>query len=297
MGGGTWTTSSFASYTTSVGRSYDATLDRVTLSSSQETFTAKTLDPALNPYNVMRECRDSEEHPFTIPVIFVDDVTGSMGDAAVEVAATLNRVITALLDKVKHIQFCTMAIGDLAFDRVGPIQITQFESDVRIAEQMDKIYFEYGGGGNSYESYTAAWYMGSRHCDLDCWKRGKKGIIITIGDEELNPYLPEVPLERVTGDTLQGDVETKDLYKEASEKFDIYHINVDHSHWQNSRIHSTWKEYLDDDHYKSVKLNAVADTIIDMILNAVSDDAEAFEANMVDTTSNIQKNENGEIYW
>lgn len=297
MGGGSWTTSSFCSYSTSIGRSYDASLDRVCLTSSQETFTAKSLDPALNPYKVMRECRDSEEHPFTIPVIFADDVTGSMGDAAVEVASTLNKVITTLLEKVSHIQFCTMAIGDLAYDRAGPIQISQFESDVRIAEQMDKIYFEYGGGGNSYESYTAAWYMGSRHCELDCWKRGKKGIIITIGDEECNPYLPKDALARVTGDTLQGDIETRDLYKEASEKFDIYHINVDHSHWQrtNNNIEMSWKAYLDDDHYKSVSLNAVADTIIGMILNSVEGDMDSVIP--MDTTSEIQKNENGEICW
>lgn len=82
-----------------------------------------------------------------------------------------------------------MGIGDLAYDGC-PIQVSQFESDIRIAEQLDKIYFEFGGGGNSFESYTAAWYFGSRHTKLDCLNRGKKGIIITMGDEQLNPYLP-----------------------------------------------------------------------------------------------------------
>lgn len=299
MGGGTWTTSSFTSYATSVGRSVETSLDGYVTTmacSSQETFKALSLDPALNPYNVMRECRDSEEHPNTIPVIFVDDVTGSMGDAAVEVVSNLNKVITRLLEEIKDVQFCTMAIGDLAYDRVGPIQISQFESDIRIAEQMDKIYFEYGGGSNPYESYTAGWYMGVNHCDLDCWKRGKKGIIITIGDEELNPYLPKKALSKVTGDDLQADVETEELYKQAIEKFDIYHIDVDHRFSHSDRIESTWKRYLDDDHFKTVKLNAVADTIIDMILHAVSSDVDTFN-NMVEEASEVKVNEAGEVYW
>ena len=102
-----------------------------------------------------------------------------------------------------------------------------------------------------------------------CLGRGKKGIIITLGDEQLNPYLPHRPLVDATGDDLQGDVETKDLYREASEKFDIYHIDVDHRGWRDSDITPSWMKYLDEDHYKSVKLNAVTDTIVEMILNAI----------------------------
>lgn len=49
-----------------------------------------------------------------------------------------------------------------------------------LPEQLDKVYFEYGGGGNGFESYSAAWYFGTHHTKLDCWNRGKRGIIITI---------------------------------------------------------------------------------------------------------------------
>lgn len=295
MGGGTWTTSSFASYSTSVGRSYDSTLDRVVLKSSQDTFKQKTINEALRPRDVIRECCDSTEHPNTIPVILALDVTGSMGDAAVEVAADINKVMTRLYKEVKDVEFLVMGIGDLSCDDC-PIQISQFESDIRIVEQMDKVYFEYGGGGNAYESYTAAWYMGSRHTKLDCWKRGKKGIIITLGDEQCNPYLPKHELRNVTGDDIQDHIETKDLYEEASKKFDIYHIDVDHRRWRDSEINSSWRTYLDEDHYKSVPLNAVTDTLVDIILTAVSNDEENFE-NMVEPASGVQINESGEIYW
>lgn len=292
MGGGTWTTDSFASYSTSKCRSYDAVTCSLRGSyTSQEMYTQKYLNEKLNPKNVLRECLDSEEHPNTIPVILALDVTGSMGDAAVEVAKDINVVMTRLFKDVKDIEFMIMGIGDLAYDD-APIQISQFESDIRIAEQMDQVYFEYGGGGNAYESYTAAWYMGSRHTKLDCLsKRARRGIIITLGDEQLNSYLPKSALARATGDTLQADIETKDLFEEASEKFDIYHIDVDHRRYRDEGIDPSWRKYLDDKHYKSVKLNAVTDTIVEMILDAINADSPEI------LNEAVQTNDNGEIVW
>lgn len=295
MGGGSWTTSAFASYSTSVGRSVDKSTGKLIGSyKSQDMYKMTRLHEKLNPRNVLRECCDSAEHPCTIPVILALDVTGSMGQTAVEVAKDINVVMTRLFKDVKDIEFMIMGIGDLSCDD-APIQISQFESDIRIAEQMDQVYFEYGGGGNAYESYTAAWYMGARHTKLDCLGRGKKGIIITLGDEQLNPYLPSRPLVDATGDDLQGDVETKDLYREASEKFDIYHIDVDHRSWRDSDITPSWRKYLDEDHYKSVKLNAVTDTIVEMILNAIgqTDTCDA----TVTATPAVHTNDNGEIVW
>lgn len=266
MGGGSWTTQSFTTYSTvTKGATLDSLGNMVTTMSNQEMFKAKRVDKALNPYNVMRECRDSEEHPNTIPVILALDVTGSLGQAAVEIAKKLNVIMTKLYDQVKDVEFMIMGIGDLYCDD-GPIQISQFESDIRIAEQLDKLWFEFGGGGNMSESYTAAWYMGSRHCDLDCWKRGKKGIIITMGDERLNPYLPEQSLMLQTGDDLEADVETKNLYEEASEKFDIYHIQVDHGRsWDKDGIIKSFG--ILGDNFKRANMDNIADVIVDIIMN------------------------------
>ena len=219
-----------------------------------------------------------------------------MGSAAVEVAKTLNVVMTKLYDAVKDVQFLTMGIGDLAYDR-APIQASQFESDIRISEQLDKLYFEAGGGGNKYESYTAAWYFGLYHTDLDCWKRGQKGIIITMGDETLNPYLPCADLNRVTGDTNQTGVETKDPYPKAAEKFDIYHLNVNHlsgsrydNYFQNNL--TTFQEYLGE-RARTVKTEEVADAIIQI----VKDNAASRTASIFTSASASQTDENGYIVW
>ena len=225
MGSGIWRVDTFRSYSSRMGRTVGADGKVAGNLSNQEMFAARKLDPMLDPKDVVRECCDTQEHPETIPVILALDVTGSMGQAAVEVAKELNVIMTRLYQQVKDVEFMVMGIGDLAYDR-APIQISQFESDIRIAEHLDRIWFERGGGGNSFESYTAAWYMGLNHTSLDCHKRGKKGVIITLGDEPLNPYLPGDRLAKVTGDVLQGDVETVELYRSAKEKFDIFHVAI-----------------------------------------------------------------------
>lgn len=271
MGYGTWTASSYSDYTT---KSRGLSADEFAASkdfTAQTMYISRRLPKELNPENITRECCDSDEHPDTFPVILALDVTGSMGGAAMKVAQKLNEIMTNLYEdnSVKDIEFCVMGIGDLAYD-TAPIQISQFESDIRIAEQLDKVYFEAGGGGNKYESYTAAWYMGARHCSLDCWKRGKKGIIITMGDELPNPYLPRAQLTRVTGDKLQDDINTPDLLQEVKEKFNVYHISVKdretsytmYQEWYDED--SKWKELLGNNYYVA-SLDELATVIVNII--------------------------------
>ena len=274
MGSGSWSSRSFSDYTTTTkGMAVADFID--TSFSAQELYKARRLSAVLDPKNVMRECRDSEEHPNTLPVILALDVTGSMGGSAVKVAQKLNEIMTELYNdpNAQDIEFCIMGIGDLYCDS-SPIQISQFESDIRIAEQLDELYFEGGGGGNSYESYTAAWYMGVNHCDLDCWKRGQKGIIITMGDELPNPYLPKAGrycgLAEATGDKLQDDVLTEDLYQQVTEKFDVYHISIDDKEssysWNNRRnnLDEHWTELIGD-HYSVANLDNLATRIVEIV--------------------------------
>lgn len=286
MGGGTWTRQSFESYSAKKCRTV---VDGKVVGdySSQDMFVSRELAKELNPHNVMRECVDSTEHPNTIPVIIGLDVTGSMGAAGVEVAKSISTIIEDLYTKYTDIEFMIMGIGDLACDR-APIQISQFESDIRIADQLDKVYFEHGGGGNGFESYTAAWYMGARHTILDCWSRGKKGIIITTGDEPMNPYLPARRLASVTGDSLEKDIETPEIYAEASEKFDIYHIAVN----DKSTCYRSYKDRIENsfgqllgDRLKTATLDSLAEKVVECIDDALS------------KTSTVTKNENGYISW
>ena len=287
MGGGCWTPQSFRDYSTSVGRSVNTDGTIKGNYSAQEMFTRRSLVMELNPKNVTRECVDNAEHPYTKPVILALDVTGSMGRAAVEVAKKINTVMTELYSKVSDIEFMIMGIGDLAYDD-APLQVSQFESDIRIAEQLDKVYFEHGGGGNGYESYSAAWYFGLYHTKLDCWNRGQKGIIITMGDEPLNPYLPGDTLGKVLGAPSE-DVNTDSLYKQVCEKFDVFHIAIDGPssyHYYTRQIKDSWGKLLGDNF--SVCKPEELPQIITAIVN---------QCTYIGSDTGIVVNENGEVSW
>ena len=69
MGCGSFTTSAYACYNSSLGREYNTTTLRASVKSVQEAYKQTRLHPSLNPKGVIRECVNNEEHPNTIPVI------------------------------------------------------------------------------------------------------------------------------------------------------------------------------------------------------------------------------------
>ena len=289
MGGGAWTTTAYINYVSST-RDIDAS--NISTSNVNQFYTARAIDPALNPKGVkIRECRDSNEHPNTIPIILALDVTGSMGSACAAVARQLDKIITGLYEDVKDVEFMVMGIGDFAYDDT-PLQVSQFESDVRICDQLGKIWFERGGGGNGFESYTAAWYFGLNHTDLDCWKRGKKGIIITMGDEPLNPYLPGREFERIFGYGGQ-DIDTVELYNQVTEKFDVYHVIITDpgsSAWHYlNRDKETWGRLLDGQHLFTKNSDELPEVIHDIVLAHV-------DGNEKESVSTVTVTEEG-IAW
>lgn len=282
MGGGAWTTRAFVNnvatsgYSTKLNSKGYASSDDILTMNVQDFYRSRGLAKTLDPYGVTRECCDSEEHPNTVPIIFALDVTGSMGQSAKTCAGKLDEIMGELYEEVKDVEFMMMGIGDLIFDR-APIQASQFESDIRIFDQTKQIFFEGGGGPNSWESYTAAWYFGLHNTKLDCWKRGKKGIIITLGDEQINPTLDARRLYETLGCNEQADVDSAKLYAEASEKFDIYHISIldSESHKMTlgngqlgEKIRGSWKKIIGQG-YLECKCDDLPATIREIVKDAV----------------------------
>lgn len=101
-----------------------------------------------------------------------------------------------------------------------------------------------------------------------------------MGDERLNPYIPTTgrycSLAEVTGDGVQGNIETKDLYGEVSEKFNVYHLDVHHGSRLRDEdgIERSFKEYLDNAHFRKVTIDSISDEIIDIVLNEAESNTE-----------------------
>lgn len=222
MGMGTWTSKDWSSYTKRKGYT--------SKSSVTDMYTAFTIDKALEPKGVdYREARDSTEHPCSTPIILGLDVTGSMGNVLETISKKLNTLITEIYNRnpVTDPQVMIMAFGDVECDK-HPLQVTQFESDIRIAEQLNRVYFERGGGGNDGESYTLPWYFAARHTKTDQYeKRNKKGFLFTIGDEKYLPILSKEAIKNFIGDKTKRDLEAKEILTEVSRQYEVYHLMIE----------------------------------------------------------------------
>ncbi len=150
-------------------------------------FSSK-LAPSLDPKGVkVRESRDSDDHPESNAIGVLFDVTGSMGGIPVDFAQhKLGGLMKMLVEKnvIPHPQVLFGAIGDGKCDTT-PLQVGQFESGIEMDKCLTDIYIEGAGGGQIKESYVLAHYFFARHTVTDCYeKRGKKGYLFTLGDEQ-----------------------------------------------------------------------------------------------------------------
>ena len=236
MGGGSWTDKSWTSYSSSAIKG----------KSTAHVYKKRAMVDDYNPKNVvMRESRDSEDHPNSTPIIIGLDVTGSMNSILDTVASKLGILVKEILDRkpVSDPQIMFQAIGDSWCDS-APLQVTQFESDIRIAEQLTSLYFEKGGGGNRYESYPLSWYFASRKTVCDNFeKRGKKGFIFTMGDDGYPSKLTKSELSEFLGVEETEDVDVKSLLNEVNRKYEVFHLCLERGSSDYSGI-DKWRDLM-----------------------------------------------------
>jgi len=222
---------------------------------TDEIYKNRNLDPSLDPKNFkIRECVDGKENPQSTPIILGLDVTGSMSPVLDNIARTgLNNLCSEIFQRkpVTDPHICTLAIGDLYCDH-APFQATQFEADIRIFEQLEKIYLEGGGGGNNFESYILAWYFAKYRTSFDSYKkRGQEGFIFTFGDEEITPKIDEFDLRKHLGDSQSRTFYAKELYDITSLEWNIFHIIIKEGNYASkflSKVEKSWKDVIGSQH-------------------------------------------------
>ena len=231
----------------------------------------------------LREARDSEAHPASFPVIFFLDVTGSMGMIPDHmVKEGLPTMMSTIIQRgTPDVALLFGGVGDHEVDRY-PLQVAQFESgDAELDMWLTRTYIEKGGGSNMGESYPLAWYFAANHVGTDAWdKRKQKGVLVTCGDEPFLPNYPASAIRTIMGDTAvaQGNYTAKQLYDEASKKFHIYHIHINHR-GTNGEI--GWKELLGQNLIVETDYSKVSDTIAELVLKHSNPQPQSF---VTDTT-------------
>lgn len=236
MGSGRFDHASYHSFTEStVGKSTD------------EIYRERKLHENLNPFNIKwRESCDSPDKDESNAIIVALDVTGSMHVLADVIAreglgTLFNRIFDDKLVTDPHVMF--MGIGDAAHDQ-APLQVSQFEADNRIVEQLTQLWIEHGGGGNNHESYHLPWYFAANHTKIDCFeKRGKKGYLFTVGDEEAPGPLLASQIKKFIGDSPEQDLLPHKILEQARLSYNVYHIIIEEGNYARGNLPGTQKSW------------------------------------------------------
>jgi hypothetical protein len=282
MGGGSWDPDLYSGYSKSKGyTNSDGSVNKNL--GVHDVFKSTNLNQALDPHHFgqsgVRESCDSDEHPESNPIILGLDVTGSMGVVAQMIAQQgLPNLMKKIYEvqPVPHPQVLFMGIDDLEAN--GHIQVSQFESDIRIAKQLEELWIEGMGGGNSYESYSMAWLIAAHHTKIDSFlKRKKKGYLFTIGDELPTPELYKEDVHRILGYTPQYSLTGKALLEAARKQWRVFHITCMEGSWAGShkpKVKEGWNNVLGDRAIFLDRYEKIAETILATIQIAEGHDKE-----------------------
>lgn len=275
MGSGSWSHKSYAAYSVDNNLAHASISDTFLNDSISAANTSASYNVDARKYNEVksyqmktgvRECRDSEEHPNTTPIIVAFDVTGSMGGIPHNMVKNL---LPKLMGRLKEIgvpdpELLFMGIGDYHCDD-APIQVTQFESDTeKICDALRSLYLEGGGGGDRCESYLMAWIAAGYHTETDSWfKRHKKGFLFTIGDEGNHKSVPSRALQRFMGyESGCPEITASEALEKAKEQYHVFHIHVNDGY---NAFRQDWHEAMGD-HVVRCDSKEINKVIADLIL-------------------------------
>lgn len=225
---------------------------------------------------LLREARDSDAHPNSLPIIIALDVTGSMRRIPQDLVKDgLPNMVANMLERgVADPAILFLGIGDHTCD-YAPLQVGQFESgDEELDLWLTRTWLEGRGGGNDGESYLLAWYFGAYHTVTDAYdKRGQKGFLFTIGDEPCLKSLPKTAVKELMGKEPQASFTDKQLLEAAQKKYEVFHLHM----MEGSAGHSSlgyWQNLLGQrciqvDDYTKVG-NIIAETVTSFMEGRVS---------------------------
>ncbi len=245
MGGGSWDHKAYRNLVSShtvTANSMGVPLMDVSFAYSKEAQQTQKIHPNLDPLRINRkpagilESRDSAEHPESNAVFVAFDVTGSNYSNAVAAQKKLPNLMDLLQKYLSDPQVLIAANDD--FNSVGHncIQISDYESDIRIDEHIRNTWLIQQGGGNMGESYDLMFYAAARKTALDCFeKRDRKGFYFAYMDEPIFDHVNRQQVKAVFGDDIDHDIPIEDIITELKAHYEPFILWPSNSTYTNAR--------------------------------------------------------------
>jgi hypothetical protein len=229
MGSGRWNSATYTtlrSTRTATAHSLGVAPMSVDFAYSQEAELTKKIHPNLDPLRINRkpagilESRDSAEHPESNAVMVCFDVTGSNYHNAVAAQLKLPNLMELAHKYLSDPQVAVAANDDYNVVGANCIQISDYESDIRIDEHIRNVWLVGKGGSNSGESYDLLMYLAARKTALDCFeRRNRKGYFFMYADEPIFDHVSAPQVQAVFGDTIPADIPIETMIEDLKRTY------------------------------------------------------------------------------
>lgn len=282
----------FGSWDDKVWSSYKDTSGISKATSAHDIYRTTRTKSKYLPYNVIRKSCDSKEHPVTTPIILGLDVTGSMNRILKVTADKLGVTAGELIKRecVPGPQILFAAIDDYTTSGNEALQVTQFESDIEMAKQLTELRFIGRGGANDYESYALAWYFAAKHTKCDAIQNGRKGIIITLGDDGVQQALRKEEIVAVFGDKIQKDVKVSALLNELNRDWEVFHLTMADGDTYSKSLDREWGDLLGTHSIVVEDIDKIPEIIVSLIQSLGGDSIDEIADTWDGSTAIVVKN-------
>jgi hypothetical protein len=265
---------------------YSSSNTNTTTESTNQLQNNQDLNPNLDPRLYSQNTLKSKGRS---PIVFALDVTGSMGEWVKTIYDKLPMFYGQMIQNEytfdPTLSFC--AIGDAECSKV-PLQISEFSSGLDIDSNINKIFLEGGGGGNLRESYELAAYFYLNNCEL---VNHEFPFLFITGDEAFFNEITKVNVEKILGQKLEKNLNSREIFKLLKKKFNVFHLRKTFDDPEKEKgMYKQWADTIGQERVLSVNSPKAS---IDVILGclAITTGARTLEEYIKDMISRGQTNQ------
>lgn len=176
-------------------------------------------------------------HGVAMPVVNESDTTGSMMNYIDDIFRAMPGIQSCMIQSPSsplsryQAQVATGLIQDVYYSRrvkrqMLPYQISQFEGDNRIDEQMQLLVPAKQPNDTHTEDYQIAIYHLAFRVEATIWQYGLKGYAFITGDEIGHDYLSGSDAKEFLGVELAKQISAKEICQELLKKWNFFYLQV-----------------------------------------------------------------------